>query len=164
MTCTFLAWENKYDTLIEFIRVNITPRRLAREYQDELRKRIEAFKKIFRKTLQPKHMPFITRMLMAVSEFLQSSGLIIFGIVVVLFLIYRWYYKTPNGRHVIDDIKLRTPIFGNLIQKSAISSFALVVMMVKDQTSCTSPFSSGTLATEYKPGRKNISCSFSRMR
>ena len=49
MTCTFLAWENKYDTLIEFIRVNITPRRLAREYQDELRKRIEAFKKIFRK-------------------------------------------------------------------------------------------------------------------
>ncbi|WP_414657016.1 type II secretion system F family protein [Deinococcus sp. VB343] len=69
-------------------------------------------------------LPFITRMLMAVSDFLRSSGLFIFLIVGVIFFAYRWYYRTPKGRYVIDDIKLRLPVFGNLIQKSAISSFA----------------------------------------
>lgn len=69
-------------------------------------------------------LPFITRMLMAVSDFLRSSGLFIFLIVGVIFFAYRWYYRTPKGRYVVDDIKLRIPVFGNLIQKSAISSFA----------------------------------------
>ena len=69
-------------------------------------------------------LPFITRMLMAVSDFLKNSGLMIFLFVGVLVFAYRWYYRTPGGRYAIDDIKLRIPVFGNLIQKSAISSFA----------------------------------------
>lgn len=69
-------------------------------------------------------LPFITRMLMAVSDFLKNSTLIIVAAVAVIVFAYRAYYATPKGRHVIDDIKLRLPIFGNLIQKSAISSFA----------------------------------------
>lgn len=69
-------------------------------------------------------LPFITRMLMAVSNFLQHSILyLIIGGVVVYFA-YSTYYKTPKGRYVIDDIKLKLPILGNLTQKSAISSFA----------------------------------------
>lgn len=69
-------------------------------------------------------LPFITRMLMAVSDFLQNSSLIMFAIVAVIVFAYRWYSRTPKGRYVIDDLKLRIPVFGNLIQKSAISSFA----------------------------------------
>ncbi|ABF45059.1 type II secretion system protein [Deinococcus geothermalis DSM 11300] len=69
-------------------------------------------------------LPLITRALMAVSDFLQHSGLLILVFVAVLVFAYRWFYKTPKGRHVIDDIKLRLPVFGNLLQKSAISSFA----------------------------------------
>ncbi|MHA0033788.1 type IV pilus assembly protein PilC [Deinococcus sp. PESE-13] len=69
-------------------------------------------------------LPFITRMLMAVSDFLRSSGLLILVIIAVTVFAYRWYYRTPQGRHMIDDLKLRVPVFGNLIQKSAISSFA----------------------------------------
>ncbi|AAF11416.1 type IV pilus assembly protein PilC [Deinococcus radiodurans] len=69
-------------------------------------------------------LPFITRMLMAVSNFLQHSGLLLLAIIAVIVLAYRWYYRTPQGRHAIDDFKLRLPVFGNLIQKSAISSFA----------------------------------------
>lgn len=69
-------------------------------------------------------LPFITRMLMAVSDFLKNSTLIIVAAVAVIVFAYRAYYATPKGRHVIDDIKLRLPIFGNLVQKSAISSFA----------------------------------------
>lgn len=69
-------------------------------------------------------LPFITRMLMAISEFLKHSTLfIVLGIAALVFG-YRWYYSKPQGRRIIDDIKLRMPVFGNLIQKSAISSFA----------------------------------------
>ncbi|MCD0161727.1 type II secretion system F family protein [Deinococcus sp. 14RED07] len=69
-------------------------------------------------------LPLITRVLMAVSDFLKNSGLLIFVIGAVVTFAYRAYYKTPKGRVVIDDIKLRLPIFGNLTQKSAIASFA----------------------------------------
>ncbi|AWT36029.1 phytochrome sensor protein [Deinococcus arenae] len=69
-------------------------------------------------------LPFITRMLMAVSNFLQHQILFLVAIIAAVAFGYRAYYRTPKGRVVIDDIKLRVPILGNLIQKSAISSFA----------------------------------------
>lgn len=69
-------------------------------------------------------LPVITRILMAVSDFLQNSGLLIITAATAVTLAYRAYYKTPRGRFVIDDIKLRLPILGNLTQKSAIASFA----------------------------------------
>ncbi len=69
-------------------------------------------------------LPFITRMLMAVSNFLQHQILILIVIGAVVTFAYRAYYNTPKGRVVIDEIKLKVPILGNLIQKSAIASFA----------------------------------------
>ncbi|MDV6373893.1 type II secretion system F family protein [Deinococcus arenicola] len=69
-------------------------------------------------------LPFITKMLMAISEFLQKSSWVLILIAVAVVFAYRWAYRTPAGRTAIDDIKLRLPVFGNLTQKSAISSFA----------------------------------------
>ncbi|UQN05870.1 type II secretion system F family protein [Deinococcus sp. QL22] len=69
-------------------------------------------------------LPLITQLLMAVSDFLRNSGLLVFVFIAAFAFAYRWYYKTPKGRMVIDDIKLRLPVFGPLIKKSAISSFA----------------------------------------
>ncbi|MXV18127.1 type II secretion system F family protein [Deinococcus xianganensis] len=69
-------------------------------------------------------LPFITRMLMAVSDFLRNQILIMVAIVITVTYAYRWYYRTPKGRVVIDEIKLKVPILGNLIQKSAIASFS----------------------------------------
>ncbi|BBN94264.1 type II secretion system protein [Deinococcus grandis] len=69
-------------------------------------------------------LPFITKMLMAVSDFLKNQILIMVGIIIAVTFLYRWYYNTPKGRVIIDDIKLRVPILGNLIQKSAIASFS----------------------------------------
>ncbi|GAA5435090.1 type II secretion system F family protein [Deinococcus aquaticus] len=69
-------------------------------------------------------LPFITRMLVAISDFLQNSMLFLIAANIVIVFAYRAYYKTTKGRFVIDDIKLRLPVFGNLTQKSAIASFA----------------------------------------
>lgn len=69
-------------------------------------------------------LPLITRALIAVSTFLQNQWWLLALIVVGLTFAYRAYYGTKQGRHVIDDLKLRTPVFGTLIKRSAIASFA----------------------------------------
>ena len=37
---------------------------------------------------------------------------------------FTFYYRTDNGKHVIDRLALRIPVFGTLIQKSSIASFS----------------------------------------
>lgn len=69
-------------------------------------------------------LPLITKILMTVSEILQKYTWVVLIIFGIIFALYRWYYQTHDGRRRIDLIKLRMPVFGNLIQKSAISSFA----------------------------------------
>ena len=69
-------------------------------------------------------LPLITRMLMAISDFLKYQwwllAIIIGGAVVGVTL----FYRTNGGKHVIDGLLLRTPVVGDLIQKAAIASFS----------------------------------------
>ncbi|MEK6567836.1 MAG: type II secretion system F family protein, partial [Candidatus Omnitrophota bacterium] len=36
---------------------------------------------------------------------------------------YKFYYSTPGGRYVIDNFKLKLPVFGELLRKIALSRF-----------------------------------------
>ena len=69
-------------------------------------------------------LPFITKMLMAVSDFLQHRVWILILVAIIVTFAYRAYYRTEQGRRVIDGFKLRIPIFGALIQRSALASFS----------------------------------------
>lgn len=69
-------------------------------------------------------LPALTQFLITTSNFLQNQLWIVIGIVGVLVFIYRTIYKTPTGRHRIDQMKLKVPVIGNLLQKSAIATFA----------------------------------------
>ena len=69
-------------------------------------------------------LPVLTRFLMAVSDFLRKGTLIIMAIAVIAYFAYRSYYRTERGRRVIDRIKLRLPVFGNLNKKSALARFS----------------------------------------
>lgn len=68
-------------------------------------------------------LPGITRFLMSISDFIMHRGLVLVAIIAVIVVAYRQYYKTDKGRHVIDDIKLKLPVFGPLAKRSAIASF-----------------------------------------
>jgi type IV pilus assembly protein PilC len=69
-------------------------------------------------------LPLPTRVVMALSSFLQKYILgILAAIIAGAFLLMR-YYKTENGAMVIDSIKLRLPILGDLERKSAVSRFS----------------------------------------
>ncbi|HEX5521178.1 MAG TPA: type II secretion system F family protein [Longimicrobiaceae bacterium] len=68
-------------------------------------------------------LPTPTRVVLAVSEFLQSYILFLFlGAIAAGFLVAR-YYRTPSGKLVIDRLLLRLPVLGSLIRKAAVSRF-----------------------------------------
>ncbi|RIH81939.1 putative type II secretion system protein F [Meiothermus luteus] len=69
-------------------------------------------------------LPLLTRALMAISDFLRQSSLFLLLLAVGLYFGYRSYYRTERGRRQIDQIKLRLPIFGNLVKKSALARFS----------------------------------------
>jgi type IV pilus assembly protein PilC len=71
-------------------------------------------------------LPLITQVLMSISAFLQSAmggGIMLVSIIGTV-IAYRFYYATPQGRYNLDAIKLKIPIFGNLLSKSALASFS----------------------------------------
>lgn len=69
-------------------------------------------------------LPLITRILMAISDFLINLWWVMLLIIIVVVTSITLYYRTNNGKHVIDQILLSAPVIGNLVQKTAIASFS----------------------------------------
>ncbi len=69
-------------------------------------------------------LPMLTRVLIIIADFLKNGILYIIGFFTIVYFAYRSYYRTPRGRRVIDSLKLRMPVFGNLNKKSAIARFS----------------------------------------
>ncbi|HEX8692947.1 MAG TPA: type II secretion system F family protein [Longimicrobium sp.] len=68
-------------------------------------------------------LPAPTRVVLAISNFLQSYiWLMILGMIAGVFAL-RQYYKTDQGQLQIDRLLLRLPVLGNLFRKSAVSRF-----------------------------------------
>jgi type IV pilus assembly protein PilC len=68
-------------------------------------------------------LPLPTRVVMGVSNFLQSYMWMLVLAVIALVLAVRQYYKTDSGKLLIDRMMLRMPVLGNLLRKSAVSRF-----------------------------------------
>jgi len=68
-------------------------------------------------------LPMPTQYVLAISHFLQDNilFLIVGSIASVVGLL--WWKKTPTGALLFDKFMLMTPIFGNLIRKSAVARF-----------------------------------------
>jgi type IV pilus assembly protein PilC len=70
-------------------------------------------------------LPPLTQFLMDCSVILRSWRIfLIFGSVFAMSFAYKQYYKTPVGRVTIDRLSLKMPLFGDLIQKSAVARFS----------------------------------------
>ncbi|HNR00766.1 MAG TPA: type II secretion system F family protein, partial [Trueperaceae bacterium] len=68
--------------------------------------------------------PVITKALIAVSDFLRYQWYILFGLIIAIVVGLVLFYRTKNGRRIIDGFTLRMPIVGTLVQKTAIASFS----------------------------------------
>ncbi len=68
-------------------------------------------------------LPAPTRLVIGASDFMRGNILIIIGIIAAAIFGARKYYKTQNGRMVIDSLVLRLPVFGMLARKISVAKF-----------------------------------------
>ena len=69
-------------------------------------------------------LPGLTRIVLNISYVLRKLWWVVAIVIVALFIMVRMYYRTENGRLVIDRAALRVPIFGDLIKKTALARFS----------------------------------------
>ena len=69
-------------------------------------------------------LPLITRMLMGISDFLRYQWWLLALLSVGSFMGVGFFYRTPQGHHMIDGLLLKAPVLGTLLQKTAIASFS----------------------------------------
>jgi type IV pilus assembly protein PilC len=81
---------------------------------------VPKFKEIFDDLLEGAQLPALTTMVMSVSNALvQKAPLVIIGVVILVVLV-KLLGKTKGGRMMLDRMKLKMPVFGTLIEKTAI--------------------------------------------
>lgn len=69
-------------------------------------------------------LPFVTRVLMGMGDFLNSWGWALLVILVIAFGFGIHYFRTKEGKALWDEIMVGLPIVGKLIQKVSITRFA----------------------------------------
>ncbi|MCK4375098.1 MAG: type II secretion system F family protein, partial [Candidatus Brocadiae bacterium] len=82
---------------------------------------IPEFIKIF--TEMGVDLPAPTRLLLAITKFCTDYYHIIPAIPFGIFILYKLIVSTRIGRFVVDWLKFRIPLFGNIINKSAVARF-----------------------------------------
>jgi type IV pilus assembly protein PilC len=69
-------------------------------------------------------LPAFTLFMVALSDFLRSSGaLVLVAVIILVSILITRYYQTPFGRRQIDGLMLKIPLFGELIQKTVTAQF-----------------------------------------
>jgi type IV pilus assembly protein PilC len=85
---------------------------------------VPRFEAIFHDMLGDKPLPAITVFVIGVSSFVQNHWAILVGVLVALALGYKVLARTRRGQNFLDRARLRAPLFGDLIRKTAISRFS----------------------------------------
>ncbi len=68
-------------------------------------------------------LPLPTRVVMAMSDFVQSNILFLIGGIVGAMFFIRWFMGNPTTRAIFDKAILKAPLFGPLVRKSAVARF-----------------------------------------
>jgi type IV pilus assembly protein PilC len=90
---------------------------------------IPQFEQIFLGLLGPgEALPLPTRIVMFISSLIAGWG----GVAALILMIgaavgTKFYYKTPKGRHNIDAMLLKVPIFGSILRKIAVARFSRIL-------------------------------------
>ncbi len=88
-----------------------------------LLKIVPKFRTIFAQ-LGAKSLPLPTEILITVSEILVKRAPLVAIGVILLVVIFRKINQTRNGKYVFDVIKLKLPVFGEILRKIAITRWA----------------------------------------
>ena len=75
-------------------------------------------------------LPLQTRIILALSTAIRSYYIFVGGILVVLFIAYKYWSSTLAGKRIMDTIMLRIPIFGYFARTRAITEFSSTLGML----------------------------------
>ncbi len=77
-------------------------------------------------------LPAITQFLVTLGESFNNPVTVIIWVVIIVSLLglYKYAYTTPKGAEFFDRLKLKIPIFGQLIQKSEVAQFCKLTAML----------------------------------
>jgi type IV pilus assembly protein PilC len=85
---------------------------------------VPKFEAIFHDMLGDRPLPVITTFVITASRFVQGHWLVILALIFAAIAGYKFANRTPRGKSTTDGVKLRFPLFGDIIRKTAISRFA----------------------------------------
>jgi type IV pilus assembly protein PilC len=85
---------------------------------------VPKFEQIFHDMLGDRPLPMVTTFIINLSRLVQNHWLILIGGIIALVAGYKFANRTAGGRSIFDRIKLRLPLFGDVIRKTAISRFS----------------------------------------
>jgi type IV pilus assembly protein PilC len=95
---------------------------------------VPQIKELYEQFDQEKPLPIVTRILVSIGEKL-GNPFVLIGLVVGIISIvisYRVYTSDKRRRVVVDKLKLKVPVFGNLIKKIQLTEFCrLTSMLIK---------------------------------
>ena len=83
---------------------------------------VPKFGQIFQDLNQP--MPFMTKLILDVSLFIQNWWWLIFSVAALIFLLFRFQIRKPEGRAWWDEFKLKLPMAGKFIRQVELGRFA----------------------------------------
>ena len=85
---------------------------------------VPKFEQIFHDMLNGKPLPLLTEYVINVSRVVQTYWYLFAVGIVLVVVIYRAIAASAGGKIALDRIKLRLPLFGDLVRKSSISRFS----------------------------------------
>jgi len=68
-------------------------------------------------------LPWYTKALIGLSEFIQTQWYLIFAVVALIVYLSRKWYASPEGRRTFDKNSLKFPIFGAIVMRVNVSRF-----------------------------------------
>jgi len=69
-------------------------------------------------------LPLPTMIVVTMSKMIKKYIVIFVPALIFLFFLFKRYYKTENGRAVVDRLLLKSPVFGPLFKKIAVARFS----------------------------------------
>jgi type IV pilus assembly protein PilC len=82
---------------------------------------IPKFKDLF--TSSGQELPALTKLVVAMSEFVQAQWYVLIGGIFAIFYSFNTYRKTEAGKQALDAILIDVPFMGDLMKKGAVARF-----------------------------------------
>jgi len=84
---------------------------------------IPKFKQVFDDILGGQELPGVTQFVMNLADFVKNNGLVVAAGVVGIVMVKKLVGKTAKGAYLFDKIKLKMPVIGPLVNRTAIAQF-----------------------------------------